>query len=308
MLKRTLFFSTRGHLRVELSQLVYEAEIEGQRQKHQFPIEDVGFVVIESQQMTMTAYTLHALADNNTAVLFCNATHMPATMLLPLSAHTLTQKHVGAQLSATDAAKDRFWRQTVCAKIENQAACLAVGQKPGADKLRAYIPQVKNGDSGNCEALAAKDYFAFHTHGLMRREREGAMPNPALNYGYALLRAATARALVGSGLLCILGIHHHNQYNDFALADDIMEPYRPFVDDIVLNQPHLFPTEAPELTRDMKAALLSVLAVDVLLENLRRPLMNALSCTTASLVRCFQKEDKELAFPMFAPPCLPPSP
>ena len=168
--------------------------------------------------------------------------------------------------------------------------------------------QVKNGDPGNCEALAAKDYFAFHSQGTFRRTREGAMPNPALNYGYAVLRAATARALVGSGLSCLAGIHHHNQYDSFALADDVMEPYRPFVDDVVLNQPDRFPAEAPELTREMKAALLSVLAADVMLDAMRRPLMNALSCTTASLVRCFLKEAKEVAYPAFPPPCPPPSP
>lgn len=304
MLKRTLFFSLRGHLHVEFDQLVYEAEKEGEKQRHAFPIEDLGFVVVESTQITVTTHCLQALAENNTAVTFCDGTHMPAATLLPMAGHTLTQKHAAAQFSATDALKGRLWRQTVCAKIKNQATCLAVGNKPGADRLQLYLAQVKNGDPGNCEALAAKDYFDFHSHGRFRRAREGGMPNPALNYGYAVLRAATARALVGSGLSCIAGIHHCNQYNAFALADDVMEPYRPFIDDIVLNQPELFPEYAPELTRDMKAALLGVLAVDANLENMSRPLMNALSCTTASLVRCFLKEEQNIAYPVL-PPCPP---
>ena len=308
MLKRTLFFSSRGHLRVELDQLVYETEKDGDKQRHTFPIEDLGFVVIESPQITLTSFCLQALAENNTSVTFCNPAHMPAATLLPMASHTLAQKNVEAQLAATEALKDRLWRQTVCAKIENQAACLTAGRKPGAEKLRGYVPQVKNGDPGNCEALAAKDYFAFHSQGLFHRSREGGMPNPALNYGYAILRAGAARAVVGSGLTCMVGIHHHNQYNAFALADDIMEPYRPFADDIVLNQPKLFPAEAPELTKEMKAAILTVLAVDVMLEDMRRPLMNALSCTTASLARCFLKEDKEIAYPSFPSPCPAPTP
>jgi CRISPR-associated protein Cas1 len=307
MLKRTLFFSKRGHLRVELAQLKYEMELDGSKQVHSFPLEDVGFVVVESTQITLTAYALQALAKNNTSVTFCDQKHMPAAVLLPHASHTLTQRNVEAQLSATDAAKDRFWRQTVISKIDNQAACLKAGAKSGAERLRTYLPKVKNGDPGNCEALAAREYFGFHFKGNFRRSRDGGMPNPALNYGYAILRAATARALVGSGLLCLVGIHHHNQYNAFALADDIMEPYRPFVDDIVLNQPNVFPLDAPELTRDMKAALLSVLAVDAMVGGIKRPLMNALSCTTASLVRCFRKEEKEIAYPSFPKPC-PPTP
>lgn len=306
MLKRTLFFSLRGHLRVELDQLVYEAEKEGEKQRHAFPIEDLGFVVVESTQITVTAHCLQALAENNTSVTFCDGSHMPAATLLPMAGHSLTQKHAAAQFSATEALKGRLWRQTVCAKIQNQSACLAVGNKPGADKLRRYADQVKNGDPGNCEALAAKEYFDCHSHGRFRRAREGGMPNPALNYGYAVLRAATARALVGSGLSCIVGIHHCNQYNAFALADDVMEPYRPFIDDIVLNHPDRFPEDAPELTRDMKAALLGVLAVDADLDSMRRPLMNALSCTTASLARCFLKEDQTIAYPTLPAPCPPP--
>lgn len=303
MLKRTLFFSKRGHLRVEMAQLKYEMDAGGGKQVHSFPMEDIGFVVVESPQITLTAYTLQALAENNTSVTFCDPKHMPAACLLPHSGHTLTQRNVEAQLAATAAAKDRLWRQTVAAKISNQAACLHSGGKEGAPRLHLYLAKIKNGDSGNCEALAAREYFGFHSGGLYQRTRDGGMPNPALNYGYAILRAATARALVGSGLLCMVGIHHHSQYNDFALADDIMEPYRPFVDDIVLNQPDAFPLNAPELTRDMKAALLSVLAADVTIADMKRPLMNALSITTASLVRCFRKEEKDITYPAFPSPC-----
>lgn len=299
MIARTLFFSQPGHLGVNLAQLVYTPTRET-GQPHTFPIEDIGFVVIETTQMTLTAYALQALAENNTAVIFCDKTHTPASQLLPFSGHTLTQKHFAAQMVASEALKGRLWKQTVQAKICNQAACLSTGGKEGARWVQRHVQNVKNGDPRNCEGLAAREYWKYHTPETdFKRLRQGAMPNAALDYGYAVLRAATARALTGSGLSCLIGLHHHNQYNAFTLADDVMEPYRPFVDDTVLNAPARFPTEALELTREMKAALLSVLTADVLIGGMQRPLMNALSITTASLVRCFLKEETQIAYPSF---------
>lgn len=306
MIARTLFFSVPGHLGVKLAQLVYTPARETGGETRSFPIEDLGFIVIETAQMTVTSYALQALAENNTAVIFCDKTHTPASQLLPFSGHTLTQKHFTAQASASEALKKRLWRQTIQAKIRNQAACLAASGKDGWHRLLRYAEAVRNGDPENCEGVAARDYWACHTPETdFKRTREGAMPNAALNYGYAILRAAVARALTGSGLSCLIGLHHHNQYNAFTLADDVMEPYRPFVDDAVLNAPERFTKEALELTRDMKAALLNVLTSDVTISDMRRPLMNALSITTASLVRCFLKEETVIAYPTF-PQCQPP--
>jgi len=303
MIARTLFFSLRGHLGVNLSQLVYTPARETGIEPRTFPIEDLGFIVIETPQMTVTTYALQALAENNTAVIFCDKTHTPASQLLPFAGHTLTQKHFAAQVTASEALKGRLWRQTIQAKIRNQAACLEAGGKEGSRWLRSQAQKVKNGDPGNCEALAAREYWRCHTPDTaFKRTRGGAMPNAALNYGYALLRAAMARALTGSGLSCLIGLHHHNQYNAFSLADDVMEPYRPFIDDGILNAPEQFPDEALELTRDMKATLLGLLTADVMIGDLRRPLMNALSLTTASLVRCFLKEETVIAYPAF-PSC-----
>jgi len=299
MLKRTLCFSNRGFLRCASQQLVYETEVDGEKQARTFPIEDLGFVVIETSQVTLTAYALQALAANNTAVVFCDASCMPSAVLQPLMMHSTAQKHVQAQLEATEALKNRLWRQTIQAKIRNQATLLAKSNKNASLRLMNLADQVKNGDPGNCEAQAARIYFSSHDLGpTFRRDPDGVMPNAALNYGYAILRAATARALVGSGLVCIVGIHHHNQYNSFVLADDIMEPYRPFVDDIVLSQLELF-VSSQTLTQPMKAALLGTLTTDVMIETMRRPLMNTLSYTTASLVRCFTKEEKEIHYPEF---------
>ena len=299
MLKRTLCFSNRGFLRCANQQLVYEMEVADEKQTRSFPIEDLGFVVIETPQVTLTSYAIQALAANNTAVIFCDTTCMPSAVLQPLMMHSTAQKYAQAQLEATEALKNRLWRQTIQAKIRNQAVLLAKTNKSASQKLRNISGKVKNGDPENCEAQAARLYFSSHDLGpTFRRDPDGVMPNAALNYGYAILRAATARALVGSGLICMAGIHHHNQYNSFVLADDIMEPYRPFVDDIVFSQLELFGS-SPILTQSMKATLLGTLTTDVMIEAMRRPLMNALSYTTASLVRCFMKEEKEIRFPEF---------
>ena len=299
MLKRTLCFSNRGFLRCDNQQLIYEMEVADEKQTRSFPIEDLGFVVIETPQVTLTSYALQSLAANNTAVIFCDTTCMPSAVLQPLMMHSIAQKHAQAQLEATEALKNRLWRQTIQAKIRNQATLLAKTDKRASQKLMVLADQVKNGDPENCEAQAARLYFSSHDLGpTFRRDPDGVMPNAALNYGYAILRAATARALVGSGLICMAGIHHHNQYNSFVLADDIMEPYRPFVDDIVFSQLELF-VSSTTLTQPMKAALLGTLTTDVMIDTMRRPLMNALSYTTASLVRCFMKEEKEIRFPGF---------
>ena len=300
MITRTLFFANPGHLSVKLEQLVYTPPRETCGETRTFPIEDLGFVVIENQQVTLTAYALDALARNNTAVIICDQTHTPASQLLPFSGHTLTQKHFAAQAAATEALKGRLWKQTVFAKILNQATCLERGGRQGAQRLRLHAKAVKNGDQTNREGVAAKAYWADHAPDTaFQRDPAGGGLNVPLNYGYAILRAATARALTGSGLSCLIGLHHHNQYNAFTLADDVMEPYRPFVDDIVMNDATLFPGGADELTRDRKAALLGVLTADVIQGELRRPLMNALSVTTASLARCILKEETEIAWPSF---------
>ena len=169
----------------------------------------------------------------------------------------------------------------------------------GSKRLLTLADEVKNGDPANCEAQAARIYFqALGPDGFVR-DRDGDWPNAPLNYGYAILRAATARALVGSGLACFRGIHHHNRYNAFALADDIMEPYRPFVDQYVLGKVKPFDVPLEELTKEIRTRLLQVLTCDVSLGDVRRPLMVALSFTTASLARYYKKNSGKLVLPRF---------
>jgi CRISPR-associated protein Cas1 len=240
---------------------------------------------------------MEQLNANNVAVVFCDSRHMPSAMLLNLESHSLQSELFRAQVSASEPLKKNLWKQTIEAKIANQAAHL---EKQGnkAHELRAWAKSVKSGDTENREGLAARLYWSRLVGNGFVRDRYGGPPNHLLNYGYILLRSAVARALSGSGLLPTLGIHHHNKYNAFCLADDIMEPYRPFVDQLALRVYGDYPGE-DFLNKDMKAQMLSLMAGDVWIDGNRRPLMVALSQTTASLSRCFSGESRKIVYPEF---------
>jgi len=254
MLKRTLFFSNPYHLSVKLQQLVIADKETGEVK--QAPIEDLGFVVLDHREITFTQSAMNELAANNTAVVICNEKHMPASMMFHLDTHQVQNERFRAQVNASEPLKKQLWQQTVKAKIRNQAAMLKhSGQSDEA--LNRLATQVKSGDSTNEEAQAARRYWPGLFGKYFRRERFGMPPNPSLNYAYAILRAAVARALCGSGLLPTLGIHHRNKYNAYCLADDIMEPYRPFVDLCVWQQMQLH-DDYHKLNTARKAELLSV--------------------------------------------------
>ena len=297
MIARTLSFSSPGKLFAKDAQLVYEGE-DGVRRS--FPIEDLGFVILETSLMTVSSHCIRQLADANVALVVCDATHTPSAQMLPFAAHTTTQETVAAQLGATAAVQGRLWRQVVRAKILNQSELLRRLGFDACRRLRAMADEVKNYDAENVEAQAARIYFrTLAPDPGFVRAREGTWPNPALNYGYGVLRAAVARALVGSGLTCFRGVHHHNRYNAFCLADDMMEPYRPFVDQYVFGHVPPFDVQATELTREMKARLLQMLTCDVKTGDLKRPLMVALTYTTASLAKYYLGKTDHLVLPSF---------
>ena len=296
MIARTLCFSSTGKLSLKYEQLVWNAESGEQRT---VPIEDVGFVILESEKITITTAALQFLSANNVAVVVCDKTHTPSAQLLPFAANTTAAESIEAQLSATDAVNGRLWRMIVRQKIRNQSALMERLGSNGSKRLLTLADEVKNGDPANCEAQAARIYFRSLGPTDFTRDKDGDWPNAPLNYGYAILRAATARALVGSGLVCFRGIHHHNRYNAFALADDIMEPYRPFVDQYVLGKVRPFDVPMNDLTKEMRTRLLQMLTCDVNLGNVRRPLMVALSFTTASLAKYYKKDSDELVLPRF---------
>ncbi len=302
MIKRTLLFGSRGSLRLHYQQLVWKNEA---GEETSIPIEDIGFLILESPQITLTTALLQALSNANVATIVCDETHHPTAYFLPEATHTLAHRLLNHQIALTEAQRDRLWKHIIRAKIYNQGRLISNYDPDISERLLAMAEQVRNGDPDNLEAQAARLYF--HTFSIavpgFSRNRFGESPNPALNYGYAILRAAVARACVSSGLCCSLGIHHDNQYNPFVLADDVMEPYRPFIDAIVLKNIQHFTTEENEpLTPKQKKILLPCLAMDVSIDAQTRPLMNALSFTTASLARYIsspKNENLALSLPEF---------
>lgn len=294
MLKRTLFFANPAYISTRQEQLVVKPF---QAEERTVPIEDIGFVVLEHPQITLTMPALQKLNSNNVAVVLCNDKHHPDAMLLNLDGHHLQGELFGQQISASVPLKKQLWKQTVEAKIRNQAALLKKLDMP-VGNLMALAAGVKSNDSTNREGAAAREYWKRLMGLGFIRDRYGDPPNPMLNYGYTILRAAVARALVGSGLLPTLGIHHHNRYNSYCLADDIMEPYRPYVDEVVYQ---LWQTHDADLILDQptKSYLLNLLSCDVSIDGVKRPLMVALSMTTASLSRCYAGEEKKIAYPAF---------
>ncbi len=293
MIKQTLMFKSPAYLSLKDNQLVIA--IKESDDVVTRPIEDIGFVIIENPMVKVTVPLLNALAEQNVSVVFCDSKQMPKTMLMNLNANTTLQESYRYQMEITLPKKKQIWKQTVECKIKNQAALLDKLGKRG-DSLKPYYMNVRSGDTDNREGLASKVYWMHLFGNSFRRERDGNIPNAFLNYGYTILRAAVARALLGSGLFPAFGIFHRNRYNAFPLADDIMEPYRPFVDEIVYQLYAINGIE--ELTNETKSQLLRILFLDVKMGKITRPLEVAISYTTASLLRVFKGEEEKVAYPV----------
>lgn len=306
MIKRTLYFENPAYLSLSQSQLkVKIPEVEknlpkefSERFTNSIPIEDIGVVVLDNPQITITQGALQALNRNNCAVIVCDNNKMPYGLLLPLTNNTLQGERYRHQINASLPIKKQLWQQTVQSKILNQASLLNTKCNIGVSNMKKWANNVKSADSTNLEARAAVYYWSniFPIGLTFTRERYGPPPNNLLNYGYSILRSIIARALVGTGLLPTIGIHHRNKYNAYALADDIMEPYRPFVDSVVL-EIIKSGVDYSQLSKDIKVKLLSIPLLDVKINDLNRPLMIAASITTSSLLKCFTKETTKISFP-----------
>ena len=310
MIKKTLYFGNPAYLSLKNAQLVIKLpEVEkNETLPESFkvqtqvtkPIEDIGVVVLDNQRITITTGAIEALLENNCAIITCDHRSMPVGLMLPLSGNTTQSERFRDQINASLPLKKQLWQQTIQAKISNQASVLSSCRDAEVGCLRAWARDVRSGDPDNFEGRAAAYYwrnlFGMHIDNFTR-DREGVPPNNALNYGYAILRAIVARALVSSGMLPTLGIHHHNRYNAYCLADDIMEPYRPYVDEYVyqLIQKHGLPPE--ELPKAWKAELLLIPTLDVVIGGKKSPLMVGVSQTTASLYKCFSGEMRKVAYP-----------
>ncbi len=313
MIKKTLYFGTPAYLSLRTGQMVIKLpevesndqlpEVMKKRAETTKPIEDIGVVVLDNRRITITQGLLEALLENNCAVITCDSHSLPVGLMLPLYGNSTQNERFRYQLEASLPLRKQLWQQTIKAKIENQAAVLSACSGTPVKNMKRWADDVRSGDPDNVEGHAAayywRNFFSTITGlEMFTRSREGMAPNNILNYGYAILRAVVARALIASGMLPTLGIHHHNRYNAYCLADDIMEPYRPYVDELVFAIVKDQGVENLQLTTTLKARLLSIPTLDVVIGGKRSPLMVAATQTTASLYKCFSGELRRIAYPV----------
>jgi len=292
MIKRIIEISTApAYISVKHQQMVLKREGGTVRS---IPIEDMGVLIVDHPGCTYSHAALNELLANNVAVIICGKNHHPNGLLLPLDTNSVQSERFRVQVAAKEPSKKRLWKQTVQAKIKHQAWCLDQCSKEGGDGLRFLAGKVKSGDRENHEAQAAARYWKLLFGVDFRRRRDGLAPNGMLNYGYTVLRAAVARSLCGAGLHPSFGLHHHNRYNAYPLADDMMEPFRPLIDREVFN---FWRVGETSITPEVKQSLLGILYQDVFIAGEKRPLMNALHFLSANLLRALSGDDPYLVIP-----------
>ncbi len=298
MIKKTLYFENPVYLHLSNSQFVIKLKSGEKETLRSIPVEDIGMIILDHPQISITHSLCQKLIANNTAIVWCNAQHLPFGITLSMSDNDTYSKKIHYQINASIPLKKQLWKQTIEAKINNQALVL---KKLGYNyiDLIHLSSKVKSGDSENLEAYAAARYWEklLEPYQTTRGQYEDP-PNNMFNYAYAILRAIIARSLVGSGLNPVLGMHHHNKYNPYCLADDIMEPFRPIIDLYIFQ--YLKKRESiPEvLGREEKAFILNLATIDIYIEGKKSPLMVACQRTTASLMKCYLGEVKNLAYPI----------
>jgi CRISPR-associated protein Cas1 len=290
MLKKTILLENKASLSTKNLQLVIKTEA----RESSIPIEDIGYIVVDNPEIYISIPTINFLIENNTSLIICDKNHLPNGMFLNLNSHHIQQEIFKNQIDATQPLKKQLWQQTIVEKITNQGILLeSISKKK--NNFDFLASKVLSGDTTNMEGVAASFYWKSFFDMNFKRERFGDYPNNFLNYGYAILRAATARALSGSGLLNTLGIHHKSKYNAFALADDIMEPFRPIVDEKVFELMQTY--DEQELNTQLKSELLQILTRTVYFKEEKSPLMVALQKTASSLQQCYTGERKKIKYP-----------
>ena len=292
MIKRVLCFENPARLSLKLAQMVVEL----QDVTRTLPIEDIGVVILDHKQITITHALIGALLANNVAIVTSNDKHLPVGLMLPLDGNTLQSERFRAQIDASEPLKKQMWQQTIVAKILGQAHVLGT-QLIKHNNMLKWAKDVRSGDPENMEARAAAFYWRnmFEKDAFIR-DPQGLPPNNLLNYGYSIVRAMMARALVGAGLLPTLGIHHHSRYDAYCLADDIMEPYRPFVDMKVLEMWKNGGITS-DISSDQKRELLGITTMDVNISGHRSPMMLAIQTTAQSVQKCYSGEARKIIYP-----------
>lgn len=292
MIKRVLCFENPARLSLKLAQMVVEL----QDVTRTLPIEDIGVVILDHKQITITHALIDALLANNVAIVTSNDKHLPVGLMLPLDGNTLQSERFRAQIDASEPLKKQMWQQTIVAKILGQAHVLGT-QLIEHNNMLKWAKDVRSGDTENMEARTAAFYWRnmFEKDAFIR-DPQGLPPNNLLNYGYSIVRAMMARALVGAGLLPTLGIHHHSRYDAYCLADDIMEPYRPFVDMKVLEMWKNGGITS-DISSDQKRELLGITTMDVNISGHRSPMMLAIQTTAQSVQKCYSGEARKIIYP-----------
>lgn len=301
MIKHTLEISQRpARLSLRNKQLIIGLGGEGGERK--YACEDVGILILQHPGITISTAVLNTLLEQGAAVIFCNEKHLPSGLLLPTTVHTELVPRMMAQIEAKKPARKRAWQAIVKAKIKAQASLLDISHKK---KLLSLADEVASGDLTNCEAQAAKIYWQnlFRDRYAVDDPRDfssDSLFNNLLNYGYAIIRAATARALVSSGLQPALGVFHHRRNNPFCLADDLIEPLRPLVDRKVREILDGSPSETPNLlTQDHRRTMLSLLTHPVTFKKKSGPLMATLPRYTAGFYRLITQKNKKFIYPIY---------
>ncbi|PNW25583.1 type II CRISPR-associated endonuclease Cas1 [Formosa algae] len=292
MIKRTIYICNPTHLKLKNQQLLVQEPLG--KVKGSVPIEDIALLILDHYRITFSTQVINSLLGNGVCIVTCDAHHLPYGITLPLYGHTEHSERVKYQLDVSEPLKKQLWKQTIQQKIKNQEALLKLNNRV-YEPMEKYRTSTKSGDTSNTEGKAAQ-YYWKHLFPEFHRNRFGEAPNALLNFGYAILRSIVARALVSSGLLPVLGLFHKNKYNPYCLADDIMEPYRPFVDKMVVNYVNNF-GETDELTKEVKAYLLGITTQDVWIDGQQRPLLVAVTTTTASLYKCYTGEFRNIKYP-----------
>jgi CRISP-associated protein Cas1 len=304
MIKKTIYLGNPYHIRVKDSQLEFlvpEGKGIDQQLTKRVPLEDLGVLILDHPQISLTHPVLQQIAAFNVALVSCDANHLPASLLMPLEGHTTQQERFRAQINASEPLKKQLWQQTIKSKIYNQGRALhMIGLEPEGQYLLKLSEEVKSGDNGNMEGRAAAFYWKYFFSQYLEnftRDRFGEAPNHLLNYSYAIIRATVARALVGSGMLPTLGIHHQNKYNAYCLPDDIMEPYRPYADLLIWEFLKESDADAIILTKEIKASILGLLGKEVNINQQRSPMMVAIQKTCSSLAQCYEGDIRKLIYP-----------
>ena len=291
MIKRIIDISDQAYLHLKNQQLLIDKQGET---VGQIPIEDLGVLILQHPAIVLTQQVIIHCQKNKVVIIFCDEKHLPYSVILPIAeSHTLHNKILKEQTAVTEPMRKRLWQQIVQKKITEQAKTLSL---LGKDTVRIdrLASQVKSGDSSNCEAIAAKVYWSILFGKGFRRNVDMEGINSLLNYGYSIIRATVARSICGAGLHPTLGLFHKNQYNALCLADDLIEPFRPWVDLMVYQ---LAQQNQLEVNQQTKQQLLGMLNMTVYYENKKMALMVSMHYLMASLKRCYVKQDKKILYP-----------